>query len=159
LNREDVKVGIKQNLIPRRRLLLVAISLLIILGALVVVSSRAGFWSLNGVAVQVFDPNPTMFNDQGVLVCASSRAWGIRDGKVVLTHMHILPETRILDQRTSFIPTSARISDLRVGQRLRVWTRGGALFSYPLQVYAERLVIEDDGQPTALDCEWRGLEP
>jgi hypothetical protein len=99
---------------PRRRFLLIGISLLIILGALAVANSRAGFWSLNGVSVQVFDPNPTMFNDPSVLVCASSWAWGIREGKVVLTEMHIEPETRFLDQRTSFIPKSAHITDLRV---------------------------------------------
>jgi hypothetical protein len=143
----------------RTRFLLLGVGLLIALAALLLVSGRVGFWSLGGVSVQVFDPNPTMFNDQGVLVCSSSLAWGILDGRSILSFVHIQPETLILDQRTSFSPRPARTTDLRPGQRLRVWIRGGALFSYPLQVYAERLVIEDDGQPTALDCEWRGLTP
>jgi hypothetical protein len=43
--------------------------------------------------------------------------------------------------------------------QLRVWIRGGALFSYPSQVSVERLVIEDDGQPEALGCQWQGLAP
>jgi hypothetical protein len=54
-------------------------------------------------------------------------------------------------------PTPARSTDLHPGQRLRVWTSGGVLFSYPLQVNAQRIVIESDGQPMALGCQWRGL--
>ena len=142
------------------RFLLLGVGLLAGLGVVILISGRVGFWSLGGVSVQVFDPRPTIYNRQGVLACSSSRAWGVPEGgKVELSFMHILPETIILDQRTSFIPTPATTTELRTGQRVRVWIRGGALFSYPSQVYAERLVIEDDGQPTALDCQWRGLVP
>jgi hypothetical protein len=143
-----------------KRLLLLGVGLLSALGVVIFVSGRVGFWSLGGVSVQVFDPNSTLFNSQGVLVCAASRAWGVPEGsKAELSYMHIRPETIILDQRTAFSPTPARSTDLQRGQRVRVWIRGGALFSYPSQVDAERVVIEHDGQPDALDCQWRGLAP
>ncbi len=143
---------------PRQRLILLSISLLVALLALVSVSGRVGFWSLGGVSVQVFDPNTRLFNSQGVLVCAPGGTWGIpQERSTELSYLHITPTTRILDQRSSFRPTPARSTDLHPGQRLRVWTSGGVLFSYPLQVNAERIVIESDGQPMVPGCQWRGL--
>jgi hypothetical protein len=142
----------------RQRVFLLSISLLIALVAIVFISGRVGFWSLGGVSVQVFDSATTLFDSQGILVCAPGGAWGIpQASKADLSYLRIVPTTRILDQRTSFSPRPARGTDLHQGQRLRVWTSGSALFSYPVQVSAERVVIEDDGQPTALDCQWRGL--
>jgi hypothetical protein len=147
-------------LMSQRRFLLLGIGILILLGALAVFSGRVGFWSFGGDSVQVLDTSAAFLNGQGVLVCTSSRAWGVPDGsKSEVSYMHLLPETTILDQRTSFLPTPARSSDLRPGQNLRVWIQGGALFSYPSQVSAERIVIEDNGQSAALSCQWRGLAP
>jgi hypothetical protein len=142
----------------RQRFILLIISLFVALVALVSVSGRVGFWSLGSVSVQVFDPNTRLFTSQGALVCAPGGTWGIpQERSAELSYLHITPTTRILDQRTSFSPISARSTDLHPGQRLRVWTSGGVLFSYPLQVNAERIVIESDGQPIPLDCQWRGL--
>jgi len=38
--------------------------------------------------------------------------------------------------------TSASVADIRVGRQIRLWITGPIMESYPVQVYADRIVIE-----------------
>jgi len=145
----------------RKRHLLIG-SIFVALGALVLASVITGAWPIGGVPVQVFDPNSTLFPSQatlqGVLVCAPSGIWGNARQTADLSYLHIVPETSILDQRSQIIPATASRTELRRGQRLRVWATS-PLFSYPAQVTVKRLIIENNGQGEPPDCQWRGLGP
>jgi hypothetical protein len=118
-------------------------------------------WVFAGTSVQVFGPNATTFSgvlrggSQGVFVCVPPST---------LTYMHVVSETRIFDQRRSFIPTAARVTDLRRGQQLQVWQncwpKVCTMFSSPPQEVVGLIIIENDGQTGALNCDWpRGLNP
>lgn len=146
----------------RKRRLLLGVSIVAMLGGLVLASIATGVWPIGGVPVQVFEPTSTLFTSretlQGVLVCAPSGIWGNARETAELSYLHIVPATRILDQRGNIIPATTSRTELRRGQRLRVWATS-PLFSYPAQVTVERLIIENDGQGEPPDCQWRGLGP
>jgi hypothetical protein len=144
----------------RKRRRLIGVSIVVVIGVLVLASIITGAWPIGGVPVQVFEPNSTLFTTretlQGVLVCAPPGTWGNQGQAAELSYMHLVPATRILDQRGNIIPATASRAELRRGQRLRVWATS-PLFSYPAQVTVERLIIESDGQGEPPACQWRGL--
>jgi hypothetical protein len=64
----------------------------------------------------------------------------------------------IFDRRESLVPQPATWAAIRRGQRVRVWETNVPLFSYPSQIFATRVLIEEDAVVEPLDCDWRRLE-
>lgn len=139
--------------------------LLIPLGVVLALWLVASGWAeeqlFGGVAVQVYDPSPgTMSWGEGILVCiASSRVYQDPPPSSTLSFLHIQPGTPIVDRRGAGPDRPAGLEALRRGQQLRARLTGGVLFSYPSQIFAERLFIDGDGADQPLDCEWESFTP
>jgi hypothetical protein len=124
--------------------------------------------SVSGTIIAVGTDHLPLFapdaDDAGaLLLCTPAGDWPAhsrqRNGAVFV---HVPPYARVLDSRGWLLSSTSRFEQLQIGQRIEVWTTDETLETWPPQVYAVKIEIDQapESAEAAGACQWEeGLNP